>query len=106
MDQKITAYIESFVLGVLNLPNFVSLTEDQKANLAEKLRGKFYDVILTTTVDNLTDEQVLQLQNIPANSAEMEKKLEEFSSTLPHLASEIERKLNEEYQKIKQNPSI
>lgn len=105
MDQQINAYIESLVLGILNSPNFINLAEPQKSEIAEKLRGKFYDVILTTTIDNLTDEQVSQLQNIPADSPEMAQKIQEFSSTLPNLASEIEKALNAEYENLKQNPS-
>lgn len=104
MDQKINAYIESLVLGILNTPAFANLVEPQKSEVAEKLRGKFYDVILNTTIDNLTDAQVVELQQIPVDSPLIEQKIQEFSSTLPNLASEIEKALNSEYENLKLNP--
>lgn len=106
MEQNITNYIENFVQDILNLPQFASLPQDQKETLEENLRGKFYDVVLDTTIDNLTDEQVLQLENIPPDSPQMRQKIEEFTSTLPYLAKEIENKLTQAHQQLKQNPTF
>ncbi len=105
MEQNITNYIENFVQDILNLPQFATLAKDQKEALAENLRGRFYDIVMDTTIDNLTDEQVLQLENIPPESIQMRQKIEEFTSTLPHLSKEIENKLTQEHLQLKQNPS-
>ncbi len=62
-------------------------------------------VILDTVIDNLTDEQVMAMQNIDPDSPEMEEKLEEYSATIPNLGKIIEEKLNQEIIRLKDNPA-
>lgn len=106
MDQKIQAYIESLVLEVLQSPNMANLPEDQKNAQAEKIRNHLNNVVLDTVIDKLTPDQLNQIKDLPAESPQMADRLEQFSSQIPFLITDIEKKLNEEAQNIKQNPAI
>ena len=106
MDQKIASYIESLVLEVLSSANMANLPEDQKNAQAEKIRNRLNDTVLDTVIDKLNPEQLQQIQNLGAESLEMAAKLEQFSSQIPFLITDIEKRLNEETQNIKQDPSV
>lgn len=104
MDQKITAYFESLVLEVLQIPEFVSLNDEQKEKLAEKLRDHFNNIIIDMILDKLTAQQLNRIKDIPADSPEMIERLEEFATTSPFLITDMEKRLTEEVSKIKENP--
>lgn len=106
MDQKIQAYIESLALEVLQSPNMANLPEDQKNAQAELIRNHLNNIVLDTVIDKLTPDQLNQIKDLPAESPQMADKLEQFSSQIPFLITEIERRLNEETEKLKQNPSV
>lgn len=104
MDQKINSYIESLVLEVLQSNDFVSLSDDQKSKLAEKLRDHFNNVVLDTVIDKLTPQQLQMIKDLPADSPQMAEKIEEFSSQIPFLVTDIEKNLTGEAEEIKRNP--
>lgn len=104
MDQKINSYLESLVLEILQIPEFVHLADEQKSRLAEKLRDHFNNVVLDTVVDKLTAEQLKSIQDIPADSPQMADKLEEFTSTMPFLIKDLELRLDQQVSQIKKNP--
>lgn len=106
MDQKINSFLEGLVLEILQSPQFASLPEDQKNAQIEKIRNQLNNIVLDTVIDKLTPDQLQQIQDLPAESPEMTDRLEEFSSQIPFLITEIERRLNEETEKLKQNPAI
>lgn len=70
----------------------------------QELLEKFQNLILDIVVDNLTNQQLIELNNMDPNSPEMETKLEQFSATIPDLASKIQTKLDEEIQSLHSNP--
>ncbi len=106
MDEKINSYIESLVLEVLQIPNFSGLTQEQKGPVAEKLRDLFNTAILDTLIDNLTPAQLDQIKDVPADSPEMEDKIEEFASQIPLFITTLEEALNQKVAEIKNNPAI
>lgn len=67
----------------MQIPNFSGLAQEQKSTIAEKLRDLFNTTILDTLIDNLTPAQLDQIKDIPADSPQMEDKLEEFASHTP-----------------------
>lgn len=106
MDQKINAYIESLVSVALTSSAMANLGEDQKGTQAEKIRNYLSNIVLDTVIDRLTTEQLLEIQNLEVSSPQMADKLEEFSSQIPFLINDIEKRLHEETENLKQNPAI
>ncbi len=106
MDQKINAYLESLVLEMFNCPVFVNLTQEQKSATAEKIRNNLYNVIFDMIIDRLNQEQLNEIKNLPIDSPEMVRKIEEFAAFMPSLAQDMEAKLSQEIADIKQNPQI
>lgn len=103
MDQQLTQILDDLANQVLTSTQFLTLPEDQKQAKKQEVLDSLNDVILDTLVDNLTDEQVAQLQNMDPNSEEMEKKIEEFSSTIPDFLNILQTKLTERVEELK-NP--
>lgn len=104
MDQKTNSYIESLILEVLQMNEFANFSDEQKSKVGEKLRDNFNNVVWDTTVDKLTPQQLQMIKDIPVGSSQMEEKIEEFSSQIPFLITEIEKNLTSEVEKIKSNP--
>ncbi len=106
MDQKIDAHLESLVLEILGSPMFVNLPGDQRDSLSPKIRNYLNGVIIDTVIDRLTPEQLNVIKALPADSLEMEDKIEEYSAQIPLLAEALEEKLNQTVTNIKQNPHV
>lgn len=104
MDQKIEQYLISLVNEVLNSPNFSNLPQEQKVIYQQKIRTFLDSIVIDTIIDNLNDEQINSLKDIPADSQQMEDKIEEYSSQIPFLAEELEDKLKESVETLKTNP--
>lgn len=105
MDAKITAFIESLVAEVLQIPDFASLSEAEKNEVAEKMRDRVNDITLNTLLDRLNLAQLQEIQDLSADNPQLAQKLQEFASKDPFLAEEVEKQLLEEVKKIKANPS-
>ena len=106
MDQKINAYLESLVLEILQIPQFAKLPDEQKNTVAQKIREYLNGTIIDMVIDRLTPEQLNAIKDLPARSPEMEDKIEEFTSTMPLLAQDMEGKINQTVSDIKQNPQL
>lgn len=104
MDQKINQYLDNLVADVLASPGFANIPAEQKDSLKEKVRNYLNGIIIDTSVDNFTVEQVKSLENIDAGSQEMQDKIEEYSSQIPFLAEQLEDALNKAVIDLKQNP--
>lgn len=97
MDQKINAYIESLVMEVL---------EVQKDLFPEKIRDHFHNVVFDVILEHMSTEDLNSIKDIPMESEEMAQRIEEISSGIPFLLVEIEKKLKEEVEAVKNNPSF
>lgn len=106
MDEKLNSYFESLMLSVLESPNYSNFSEEQKDQLADKIRDHLYNTFFDTTIDNLTTEQLKDLKNYNIESEEFAEKLEEYSSLTPFLGQKIEKRLNEEVGKLRENPQL
>lgn len=104
MDQKFEAYLQGLVTDILNSPMFVNIPEDQKITLSEKIKNHLNGVVIDAIVDRLNSEQLNAIKDLPADSPEMEEKIEEFAAQMPNLADELEQKLNQAVENLKQNP--
>lgn len=106
MDQQFNQFIEQSVSQCINSPVFSSLTGDQKAEMIQKITEHFYNLILTTTLDNLTDEQFVQIKDLTPKDPVLEQKIEEFSSEMPFLAQAIEDQIDKDSKYIQQNGQL
>ncbi len=106
MDQKINDYLEKLISEVLASPMFAGLPADQKDTLAPKVRTYLNGVIIDALVDRLSTEQLNIIKDLPANSPEMEEKIEEYATSIPMLAKDIEERITLSVADIKQNPQI
>lgn len=108
MDQQnqFDTYIQQKVNECLNTPSFASLPQDQKSQMADKISEHFYNVILTTTFDNLTDEQFVAVKDLQPQDPVLAQKLEEYSAQMPFLAQAIQEKLDQDSEYIKQNGQL
>jgi len=106
MDQKINDFIENKVAEILASAMYVNLPENQKSALAPKIRSYLNSVITDTMIDGMTTEQLNAVKDLPADSQEMEDKIEEFATTMPFLAQDIEEKLDQAVSDIKQKPQV
>ncbi len=105
MDEKLNAYIESLIAEIAASPSYVNLSIDDRIVAAEKIRDHFNSAVFDLVIDHLTPQQLESLKDLSMDDPKMGEKLEEYSSTLPLLATSIEELLVKETEKIKQNPS-
>jgi hypothetical protein len=103
MDEQLTQLLEGLADQVLASPQYASLPEDQKQAKKEEILEELNSVILDSMVDNLSDEQVLELQNLDPNSPDMEAKLTEYSATIPDFLNILQTALNTKVEELK-NP--
>lgn len=101
INQKIDAYIEGLVLGILAHPSLQNLNPQQREEYAQKLRGHFYNLILETAFGQMNPEQIADLKANLGDSQKLEEKIEEYSSLIPGLAEDIEIRLQKEFDVMK-----
>ncbi|KKR80516.1 MAG: hypothetical protein UU73_C0002G0054 [Candidatus Daviesbacteria bacterium GW2011_GWA1_41_61] len=106
LEKNIDEYIDGLVTQVLSSPAFNMVSLQQQEEMNNKLYNHFYQVILDTTIDNLNEEQISQLEALDPESPQMEEKISLFAAQIPGLAQVLEQKLNEEVAKIKQTGQI
>ena len=100
VDQKLNAFIESFVVGILAHPSLQNLSEEEKQSYAQKLRSHFSDMVLETLINRLTPEQLSDVQASVGNLPALEQKIEEYAATIPGLSQDIEERLKREFDQM------
>lgn len=98
MDKTITDFINSLVIKCMANPIF----KDQKENL-EKY---FYQVMIETLIDNLSQQQIDQVKDLDIKSPKMQQKLQLFAASIPGFIFILDEKLNSEASKISQTGQI
>lgn len=106
MDQKIDAFIEALILGILSDESLKSLTDEEKKAYREKLKGHFDTLILETLLNRLDEKQVAELHSLGDRPEELEAKLEEYASLVPGLIEDIEDRLKNEFEALKQGLTL
>lgn len=104
MDQQFIQTIDKLVQDCLSAPSLTALSVEQRQMIEKQIRNHLYTQALFVMVDNLTEDQFAQIKDLDPQNPEMETKIEQFTQTMPFLLEDIEKKLNEEVLKIKQNP--
>ncbi len=103
-QNKFDQYIDQAITQLLESSSH--LDENQKKQMGDKIRKHFYNLILTTTLDNLTDEQFLAIKDLAPEDPILAQKLEEFSQEIPFLAENIQEKIDKDLEYMKQNSQI
>lgn len=101
INQKINAYLEALVLGILADPSLQNLTPQEKEEYAQKLRNHFSDLMLQTAFNRMSPEQLADLKANLDDPQKLEGKIEEYSSLIPGLAEDIETRLQKEFDVMK-----
>lgn len=102
MDEKLDAYIESLVLGIMADPELSNLPQQEKEQYKQKLRDHFHSLIIDTLLNRLEPEQLSEIEKIKDQPQVLEEKIEEFAASVPNLARDIEERLAREVEAMKQ----
>lgn len=105
INQKINAYLEALVLGILADPSLQNLNPQEKQDYAQKLRDHFSNLMLETAFNRMSNEQIADLKANLQNPQELDKKIEDYSSQIPGLAEDIEIRLQKEFDVMKMSLS-
>lgn len=106
MDDTFEQFTENLVSECLKGAKFAYLPEREKREIATKLRDYFYSQTIDTLVDQLSDEQVSQIQSMDANDPKTQQLMSEFAASIPGFAFVLEEKLKKETDIILQTGQI
>jgi len=95
IDQKIDECLQS--------DSFANLDQSQKNITTDKLKTHLYSQVFDTIVDNLNDEQAKEVENLPFEDPTMQQRLQRFLVESPDMIYEIEDKVLDELDTIKQS---
>ena len=84
MDSQIEKFLGEYAERALRGAGFASLTDEQRAETKSKLLDYFSDLIFDTLLQNLTDEQLKELQGFSdLGSEEAQQKIAAMSASIP-----------------------
>lgn len=106
VNQNIDEYLNSLVADCLQAPGLITLSQEQKGIFAGRIKDYFYQAALEVLVNKLNGEQFSQIENLNPGSPEMVEKIQQLASQVPGLASDIEKRLQQDVIYIKQNSKI
>lgn len=106
INQGINEYLQSLISECLQAPGFMNLSPEQKNNLANQIRAYFDQAVMETLVNRLDEQQFSQIEDLDPNSPEMAEKVQILASQVPGLAQDIENRLRQNTEFIKQNSHL
>ncbi len=109
MNLQIDDILNKLVDECLSAPAFATLDAQQKEVQKQKILNHFYTRILFITIDNLTDEQYGQIQDLKPEDPQFEQKIESFTQEMPQLLDLFDQTLKKDADYIKntgQLPSL
>lgn len=106
MDKIFEEFIEKLVSECLQGDKFSSLSEKEKIETAEKLRDYFYNVVIDSLLDQISEDQLAEIKDLDAKDPKMAEKLTQFAAALPGFGFYLEDKLKKEMDLILQNGQI
>lgn len=106
VNENIEQYLDNLVAECLQAPAVAVLPQEEKSAFAQQIRDHFYQVALEVLVDKLTEEQFKQIENLDPLSPEMVEKIQILSAQVPGLAGDLEKKLQQDVEFIKQNSKL
>lgn len=104
--QNIEEYIQGLVTECLQAPGFVYLSPEQKNQLAVQIQDHLYQTIITTSVERMNESQFSQIEHLDPASPEMAEKVQVLAAQIPGLADDIEKRLRQDVEYIKQNSRL
>lgn len=104
--QNIDEYINGLVAQCLQAPGIVNLPQEQKDAFAAQIQSHFSQATLEVLVNRLNGEQLSQIENLDPASPEMLEKIQQLAAQVPGFADDLEKKLQEAVNYIKQNSQI
>lgn len=106
INQSINDYLQSLVSECLQTPGLINLPQEQKNQIAGQIQEHFYQAVMETLVERLDESQFSQIENLDPNSQGMAEKIQLLASQVPGLASDIEKRLRQDTDYIKQNSHL
>ncbi len=106
MDKIFEDFLEKLISECLLGARFSYLAEKEKKETTEKLRDHFYDVIIDTLINQLSEEQLKEIRGLDSASPKMQEKLSLFAASLPGVGFFLEEKLKKELDRILETGQI
>ena len=106
MDNVFNDFIENLVSECLQSTKFAYLSENEKNQLAQKLRDYFYNITINSFIDQISDEQFTRIKDLDFKSKEVLEKIAQISASIPGFAFVVEDKLKKEMDNILRDGKI
>lgn len=106
INQSINDYIQGLISECLQAPGFINLSFEQKNQIANQIREHFYQAVMETLVERLNEQQFSQIEQLDPNSPEMAEKIQLLAAQVPGLAADMENRLRQDVEYIKQNSRL
>ncbi len=102
MDNIFENFVENLIVECLKLDKVSYMSEQQKKEIAGKLRNHFYQLTIKTLIDQLSDDQISEIKDLGPEDPMLEQKFEKFAAEIPGFAVVLEDTLKKESDKILQ----
>lgn len=106
INQSINDYLQSLVSECLQAPGFINLSLEQKNQIVGQIQEHFYQAVMETLVGRLNEQQFSQIEQLNPNSPEMAEKIQLLAAQVPGLAADMEKRLRQDVEYIKQNSRL
>lgn len=106
VNEGIEDYLDDLVVYCLQAPGLAHLPYDQQDRFASKVRNYLYQTVLETFVGGLNKEQFSQIEYLDPSSPQMVAKIQQLAAQIPGLSDDIEQKLQEDMEYIKENSKL
>lgn len=103
MDDQINQAVEKIINQWVNSVGSEVIVPQGKVELTNRIRNHIYTRILFIIIDNLTEDQLQQIQGLKPDNPKLQEKIEEFAQNMPFALFEIEEQLNQDLAYFKQN---
>lgn len=99
-------FIKQKVTECLEAESFASLNQEEQEAAAEKIIYYLYSQVFDTVINNLTEQQATEIENLAFEDTEFQDRLQNFVSESPDIAYEIEDKVLDEVDSMKQTGQV
>lgn len=106
VSDNIEQYIKGLIDECLQAPGIVNLSQEQKDAFVAEVESYFSQATMEVLVNRLNSEQLSQIENLDPRSDEMSEKVMMLAAQVPGFAGEMEKRLRQDTDYIKQNSKI
>ena len=101
MDSQVDQFLEEYVAKTLNGSGFSIYSPQEKEDFKTKLNDYFSDLIFTTMMDNLTEDQLAELGEFSdLGSEDAQNKIALMSASIPGFIFLLKAKFQEQSEEI------